>query len=72
VASVLFADKEGWMRGRVFFIVAAILALVPGVARAQSAFAGVVKDTTGAILPGVTVEAGEPGVDREGARRADR
>jgi hypothetical protein len=34
--------------------------LVPEVARAQSAIAGVVKDTTGAVLPGVTVEASSP------------
>ena len=33
---------------------------VPGVALAQSAIAGVVKDTTGAVLPGVTVEASSP------------
>src|SRR5436309_6945856 len=40
-------------------VAAAVLA-VPGLARAQSAFAGVVKDTTGAVLPGVTVEAASP------------
>ena len=34
--------------------------LVPGIALAQSAIAGVVKDTTGAVLPGVTVEASSP------------
>lgn len=39
--------------------VAFVMAL-PAVARAQSAFAGVVKDATGAVLPGVTVEAGSP------------
>src|SRR5678816_3383579 len=32
------------------------LALWPAAARAQSAIAGVVKDTSGAVLPGVTVE----------------
>jgi hypothetical protein len=32
----------------------------PSAARAQSAFAGVVKDATGAVLPGVTVEAASP------------
>ena len=37
-------------------VLVAVLAL-PTAARAQSAFAGVVKDTTGAVLPGVTVEA---------------
>jgi len=36
------------------------LVLVPATARAQSAIAGVVKDTTGAILPGVTVEVSSP------------
>jgi hypothetical protein len=30
---------------------------VPGVASAQSAFSGIVRDTSGAVLPGVTVEA---------------
>jgi hypothetical protein len=38
---------------------ACVLAL-PATARAQSAFAGVVKDATGAVLPGVTVEAASP------------
>jgi hypothetical protein len=36
------------------------LLLLPGAARAQSAIAGVVKDTTGAVLPGVTVEVASP------------
>src|SRR5581483_3873338 len=40
-------------------ILAAVL-LLPTAARAQSAFAGIVKDTTGAVLPGVTVEAASP------------
>ena len=38
------------------FALACLLAW-PTTARAQSAFAGVVRDTTGAVLPGVTVEA---------------
>jgi hypothetical protein len=38
----------------------AFLLGLPTTARAQSAFAGVVKDTTGAVLPGVTVEAASP------------
>ena len=33
---------------------------LPAVARAQSAIAGIVKDTTGAVLPGVNVEASSP------------
>src|SRR5439155_15211585 len=36
---------------------AVLMLLVPCVARAQSAIAGLVKDATGAVLPGVTVEA---------------
>jgi Carboxypeptidase regulatory-like domain len=38
----------------------ACLLALPATALAQSAFAGVVKDTTGAVLPGVTVEAASP------------
>ncbi|MBI3402106.1 MAG: carboxypeptidase regulatory-like domain-containing protein, partial [Acidobacteria bacterium] len=38
----------------------ALLVLLPGSASAQSAIAGVVKDATGAVLPGVTVEASSP------------
>ena len=34
--------------------------LVPGTASAQSAIAGVVRDSSGAVLPGVTVEASSP------------
>src|SRR5262245_31422730 len=40
-------------------VLACLLAL-PVTARAQSAFAGIVKDATGAVLPGVTVEASSP------------
>lgn len=36
------------------------LILQPGIARAQSAFTGVVKDPSGAVLPGVTLEATSP------------
>ena len=40
---------------------AALLALLPAAASAQtSAIGGVVKDTSGAVLPGVTVEASSP------------
>src|SRR6476661_2577856 len=40
---------------------AALLALLPAAASAQtSAIAGIVKDTSGAVLPGVTVEAASP------------
>src|SRR3954452_18399523 len=38
-----------------------VLALVvPAVARAQASIAGTVKDASGAVLPGVTVEAASP------------
>jgi len=49
-------------RRSVGVLVAAIAAVVllPRAARAQSAFAGIVKDATGAVLPGVTVEAASP------------
>jgi len=40
--------------------VAGALLLVPVAATAQSAISGTVKDTTGAVLPGVTVEAASP------------
>src|SRR6516225_12435458 len=40
--------------------VALSLVVLPGTAVAQSAIAGVVKDATGAVLPGVTVEAASP------------
>jgi hypothetical protein len=42
------------------FVVALACLALPTTARAQSAFAGVVKDATGAVLPGVTVEASSP------------
>ena len=34
--------------------------LVPAAAAAQSAIAGIVRDATGGVLPGVTVEASSP------------
>src|SRR5437016_4882274 len=42
-----------------FVVVLAWFAL-PATAHAQSAFAGTVKDATGAVLPGVTIEASSP------------
>src|SRR5580704_13622604 len=42
------------------FVSAACLVLFPGTSSAQSAFAGVVKDASGAVLPGVTIEAASP------------
>ena len=42
--------------GSLFSMLFACL-LVPAAVSAQSAFSGVVRDTTGAVMPGVTVEA---------------
>jgi hypothetical protein len=52
-------------------LVVAVVAvlIVPRAARAQSAIAGQVTDTTGAVLPGVTVEAASPALI-EGSRSA--
>ncbi len=41
-------------------VVVTLVMLMPAAALAQSAIAGVVKDTTGAVMPGVTVEAASP------------
>src|SRR5262245_35063037 len=52
------------MASRIFFIVIAwgLLLSAPGVARGQgtAGISGAVRDTTGAVLPGVTVEASSP------------
>src|SRR5678816_755992 len=37
-----------------------LIALIPAQLHAQSAIAGTVKDTSGAVLPGVTVEVASP------------
>jgi hypothetical protein len=37
-----------------------VLLLLPAAAFAQAAITGVVKDTSGAVLPGATVEAASP------------
>ena len=41
-------------------VASALLTLLPTAARAQSSIAGVVRDTSGAVLPGVNVEAASP------------
>ncbi|HKH72295.1 MAG TPA: carboxypeptidase-like regulatory domain-containing protein [Vicinamibacterales bacterium] len=41
-------------------VVLAVLVLVPSAAFAQATITGIVKDTSGAVLPGVTVEAASP------------
>src|SRR5262245_18493235 len=42
---------------RMLLLFVASLVLMPAAARAQSVFTGTVKDTSGAVMPGVTVEA---------------
>src|SRR6266853_1725034 len=49
-----------WKAWRRAALAAACLALMSSAAYAQTALAGVVKDTSGAVLPGVTVEAASP------------
>ena len=51
-----------------FIFAAALLALLPVAASAQtSAIGGTVKDTSGAVLPGVTVEASSPALIEKSA-----
>ena len=38
----------------------ALISLLPATAYAQATIAGIVRDTSGAVLPGVTVEATSP------------
>ena len=52
---------------RLASVVLTWLAVVPAVAYAQGSITGVVRDTSGAVLPGVTVEASSPALI-EGAR----
>src|SRR5687767_15695769 len=42
------------------FLLFGLVAVIPRVAAAQATLAGEVKDPTGALLPGVTVEASSP------------
>ena len=49
------------MRGRLRILFAfAWMAIIPSAVYAQASIAGLVKDTSGAVLPGVTVEASSP------------
>src|SRR5678809_671860 len=45
---------------RATLVVIGVLLLVPSAVLAQASITGVVKDTSGAVLPGVTVEAASP------------
>ena len=56
-----FSIKESLMRARLRIVFVLIcLVSVPSLIYAQGAITGVVKDTSGAVLPGVTVEAASP------------
>jgi hypothetical protein len=44
----------------VFACIVLMQAVVPSLLHAQATLAGVVRDTSGAVLPGVTVEASSP------------
>src|SRR5258706_5936235 len=46
--------------GSALFVLTACLLFLPTAAHAQSAFSGVVRDASGAVLPGVSVEASSP------------
>jgi hypothetical protein len=45
---------------RVVGLAAFLILLAPAIASAQSAISGIVRDTTGAVMPGVSVEASSP------------
>ena len=47
-----------WRLVKVLLVLGCVL--IPGIATAQSAIAGVARDSSGAVLPGVTVEASSP------------
>ncbi|MET0164636.1 MAG: carboxypeptidase-like regulatory domain-containing protein, partial [Vicinamibacterales bacterium] len=52
-----------------WILLVSFLLLLPAAASAQSSITGVVRDTSGAVLPGVTVEASGPALI-EGSRTA--
>jgi hypothetical protein len=56
------ANREKLPMRRVVSVLAGMLLsiLVPSIVYAQASIAGVVKDASGAVLPGVTVEASSP------------
>jgi hypothetical protein len=50
-------------------VLSAGVLLAPATALAQAGIAGVVKDTTGVVMPGVTVEASSPALIEKNTRR---
>src|SRR6187200_2499827 len=57
---MLLWRKQMLRLSRVMLFVFGFMALVPALAHAQASITGVVRDTSGAVLPGVTVEAASP------------
>ena len=54
---------------RILGVVVACVVFLPATARAQSGITGQVRDTSGGILPGVTVEAASPAlIEGRGSR----
>src|SRR5262245_23289411 len=51
-----------------YFLLIGLVAVVPRAAAAQATLAGEVKDPTGAVLPGVTVEAASPALTEKKVR----
>src|SRR3990170_668207 len=45
---------------KVLIVLGGVVFLLPSTARAQASIAGVVRDASGAVIPGVTVEAASP------------
>ena len=45
---------------KIIVVLTWVLVFIPSAAHAQAALAGSVRDTSGAVLPGVTVEASSP------------
>ena len=48
------------LRSRRALVIALVLLLLPSMAYAQAVITGVVRDTSGAVLPGATVDATSP------------
>src|SRR6187401_2305379 len=57
---MLLWRKQMLRLSRVMLFVFGFMALVPALAHAQASITGVVRDPSGAVLPGVTVEASSP------------
>src|SRR5215510_9157721 len=52
--------RESVRMFRAALCAAGLFLLLPGAAYAQSSFTGTVRDTSGAVLPGVTIEVASP------------